>query len=54
MSAKQRNLGRGYALVLTEDPADHDRAAVLDQHLGLDVLRVYRETGAVTTPTESC
>ena len=43
--AQQRHLGDVVALGLLEDAADDDRAAVLDQHLGLDVLGVDREAG---------
>jgi DNA polymerase V len=43
--AQQRHLAHAVLLVLREDAADHHRAAVLDQHLGLDVLGVDGKAG---------
>ena len=38
--AQQRHLGHRRAFVLGVNPADHDRAAVLDQNLGGDLLGI--------------
>src|SRR5512134_1215872 len=39
---EERNFGHGRTVLLLVDSAEHDGAAVLDQHLGLNVLRVDR------------
>ena len=43
MSPSNGTLVMSVAVVLLEDAADHHRAAVFDQHLGLHVLGVDRE-----------
>ena len=40
--AEERNLCDLRRLVLQIDTADHNRAAVFDQHLRLNVTRIYR------------
>jgi hypothetical protein len=48
--AEQRHLVDVWCAPPAEDAADHDRAAVLDQHLRLHVLGVDRRPGGVGWP----